>query len=166
MSGDGLQRWNRRDGFRVPGEGENREPSFDVDWRYGNKAEKLVRELCDMADRDEIRLEVKRKRRDDGYFYVELEHDPGRRGSFVLSGLSVTTADVWAFAIAATGIVLMTRAEILRTAIERNYGFPASETDGSCPTRGRLLSVWDLLAAGRPGKPSRAVFGDEFRVPV
>jgi hypothetical protein len=163
MSGTNPPQWNRRDGFR-----QDRAPSFDVDWRYGvtDGGEALVREICGLIDSEKVHIEVKRKRRSDGYFYVELEHDPGRRQAFIPSGLSITTAEVWAFAIADTGVVLMAKTEALTTAIGRNYGFPAAETDGSCPTRGRLLSFWDLLSAFRPGQPSRAQFGDDLHVPA
>jgi hypothetical protein len=156
---DTAPAWTRAHGFR---EGRKQPPSWDVDWRYGvtEGGEKLVREICGAVDSETVHIEVKRKRRTDGYFYVELEHDPGRRDVFVPSGLSITTADIWAFAIADSGLVLMTRTDALRTAIERNYGFPSKETDGSCPTHGRLISVWDLLSASKPGKPSRAAFGD------
>ena len=162
MNNDGLPYWDGR-GFR-----KNREPSFDIDWRYGVTAggEALVREICGLIDDEKVHIEVKRKRRSDGYFYVELEHDPGRRQAFVPSGLSITTAEVWAFVIADCGLVLMTKTEALTTAVDRNYGFPAAETDGSCPTRGRLLSFWDLLSALRPGRASGAQFGDDFYVPA
>jgi hypothetical protein len=137
---------------------------FDIEWTYGRPAELLVGELCGLADDGKIRLEVKRKRRGDGYFYVELEHDPGRQGTFSPSGLSTSKAEVWAIAVADSGSVFMTPAQHLRTAIERNYGFPAEETDGDCPTRGRLLHVLDALQAAWPGRPSRANFGDNFHV--
>ena len=149
-------------GRRCPTCGQLRNTSreFDYQWRYGKPAEDLVIELCGSADKGNVYFEVKRKRQHDGKFYIETEDDPGRRGEFQPSGLEVTTADVYAIAIADSGIVVMVRTELLRTAIERNYGRPASEYDGGCPTNGRLLDVWDLLAAAKPGRASRAEFGD------
>ena len=140
----------------------NSDSRYDISWRYGvtEGGEALVRQICGEIDAEKVHIEVKRKRRNDGKFYVELEHDPGRRGRYIPSGLSVTEAEFWAFAVADTGLVLMTRTALLKVALERNYGLPAHETDGTCPTRGRLLDVWDLLLASKPGPVSRSAFGD------
>lgn len=140
----------------------NSDSRYDISWRYGvtEGGEALVRQICGEIDAGKVHIEVKRKRRIDGKFYVELEHDPGRRGRYIPSGLSVTEADFWAFAVADAGLVLMIRTTLLRVALERNYGLPAHETDGTCPTRGRLLDMWDLLNASKPGLASRAAFGD------
>ena len=140
----------------------NPDSRFDVSWRYGvtEGGEALVRQICGEIDNEDVHIEVKRKRRNDSKFYVELQHDPGQKGKCIPSGLSVTKAEFWAFVIADTGIVLMARTALLETAIERNYGLPANEKDGTCPTRGRLLDMWDLLIASKPGASSRAAFGD------
>ncbi len=156
--------WDRTHGFRSKPSSitSNSDSRYDVSWRYGvtEGGEALVRHVCGQVDDDHVWIEVKRKRRNDGKFYVELEHDPGRRGRFIPSGLSVTHADIWAFVIEDTANMHWTSTTVLKTAIERNYGFPAKETDGSCPTRGRLLSVFDLIGATKPGPASRAAFGD------
>jgi hypothetical protein len=140
----------------------NADHRFDVDWRYGvtEGGEALVRYVLGEVDAGSVRIEVKRKRLADWKFYVELEHDPGRKGRYIPSGLSISEAALWWFVIADTGISHVTPAAVVRTAVERNYGHPAEERDGSCPTRGRLLDFFDLLNAAKPGAPSRAKFGD------
>lgn len=157
-------RWNRQTGFDAHRDVEyNGDKRFDITWKYGEKAEKLVGQICDLASlAGEARIEVKRKSREDGKFYVELESDPGRRGTYTPSGLSTTEADIWAFVVGGTGVMLMVRPDYLREAIKRNYGFPAKETRGSCPTKGRLLDFFDILCAVHEGNPSRAQFGDDF----
>lgn len=138
----------------------NDDSRFDISWKYGQQGEALVRHICGEINTGRVRIEVKRKRRDDGKFYVEMAHDPGRTGHYLPSGLSVTEAEFWWFAVADTGLGLTVGTALLKTAIERNYGLPAHERDGTCPTKGRLLDVWDLLIASRPGHASRSQFGD------
>jgi hypothetical protein len=138
----------------------NADKRWDITWKYGHAGEEIVAALCDLTDDGEVHIEVKRKSRNDWKFYIELEHDPGRSRRYKPSGLSVTEAPIYAVAIGAAGIVVYIRTEFLKEAIRRNYGQPAAEHHGSCPTRGRLLDFFDILNASMPGPASRAQFGD------
>lgn len=158
------KRWTRENGFTEPPRDAsyNGDKRFDITYNYGAKAEKFIGSILELVDRGDVKIEVKRKSREDGKFYVELEADPGGSGRFQPSGLTTTEADLWAFVVGGTGVAFWATPKQLRTAIDRNYGFPAKERVGSCPTRGRLLDFYDILNASHNGKPSQAQFGDDF----
>jgi hypothetical protein len=162
-----TRKWTRENGFAEPERDVtyNADKRFDITLPYGSKGERLIGSLLDLYNRGDKTIEVKRKSREDGKFYVELQNSPGHRG-FQPSGLATTEADVWAFVLGGTGVFLFVTPRQLRTAIERNYGFPAEERRGSCPTKGRLLDFFDILSAIHDKPASRAQFGDEFRWPV
>lgn len=161
---DRPPRWTRENGFDVPPRDAsyNGDKRFDITFRYGEKAEKFIGSILELVNSGDITIEVKRKSREDGKFYVELEADPGRRGHFEPSGLATTEADLWAFVVGGTGVAVWARPQQLMTAIERKYGFPAEEKQGTCPTRGRLLDFFDILAAVHEQPASRVQFGDDF----
>ncbi len=87
-----------------------------------------------------------------GNLYVEWSHQP--HGRWVLSGLSTTTASHWAFVLGQTKVVLMVPVPTLKELcghIRRQPNWrTASETDGSCPTRGILVPLTNLFAWLRP----------------
>lgn len=118
------------------------EPAFDMDRQYGEEGEGTVRDVLGLRAH---RIEVKRKSYVDEQFYVEWEHDPGRRGRYKPSGLQVTKAAYWAYVVGDTGLIVLVPTVLLRQA--RELGDPAEETDGSCPTRGTLVSL-DLVLTG------------------
>lgn len=121
------------------------EPRFDIDYEYGRQAELAVLGLFEGLKKGDLRAEVKRKRRPDSKFYVELEHDPGDKGVYVPSALSLTEAEVWVYTIADTDVHVLFPTNRLRTAIQLDLGHPAEQPWGSCPTRGRLVSFLDIL---------------------
>lgn len=123
------------------------EPRFDIDCPFGQAGEDEVRDVIGRLRHGRY-IEVKRKRRQDNRFYVELEHDPGRYGVYRRSGLSLPDgAGLWAFVVAETEVVVFVPARRLRAAMEHGLGREAAETDGSCPTRGRLLTFGEFIAA-------------------
>ena len=123
------------------------EPRFDHDLPYGKQGEFVVAGTIDALKRDLCRIEDKRKRRLDNKFYIEIEHDPGRQGTYQPSGLSVTDSDLWAFVIGDTEVVVVVPAQRLRAAIfELGLGKRVEEADGSCPTRGVLLDFNQMIA--------------------
>ncbi len=123
------------------------EPRWDITLPYGIRGEEIASGTIRALRDGGVRIEVKRKRRPDNRFYVELEHDPGRTGRYRPSGLSVSESELWAFVIADTDVVVFVPAVRLRAAIfELGWGSAVEETDGDCPTRGRLLSFGQLIA--------------------
>jgi len=62
----------------------------------------------------------------------------------------VTEAELYAFPIGDTGVVLFIPTIRLRAALSSGLGKQAAETDGSCPTHGRLLSFDQLIATALP----------------
>lgn len=130
------------------------EPRFDHDYRYGRQGEFLVSGTIAALRDGQVQIEDKRKRRSDNQFYIELEHDPGRTGIYRPSGLSVSEAEMWAFVVSDTGCVVFVPTTRLKEAIQRGWGKDVEETDGSCPTRGRLLSFNQLIATGISGGAS------------
>lgn len=117
------------------------EPRFDLDLNYGRQAEARLAEFFDWIAEGKGRVEVKRKRIIDLSIYVEESCDKGRTGRFAPSGISVTTAHVWAFAIADTGIMMVIPTQLLKESLSHPSVKDKAETDGSCPTRGKLVHL-------------------------
>lgn len=115
--------------------------SFDIDLPHGQKGEALVKELLFGVKR----VEVKRQDRAPqfGSLYIETEHDPGARGLYRPSGLSITDADYWAFVIGA--FVVMAPTVWLRE--QGKTCRAVQQADGSCPTRGFRLPLARLMGA-------------------
>ncbi len=128
------------------------DPRFDIDLPFGEGGENLVAEILYAYTHQvdgHLYVEVKRKRRVDDKFYIELECDKGRQGAYKPSGLSITTADYWAFVVAETGVVVFAPVERVRRLIKDGWGYAAEERDGEYPTKGRLVSFNQLRAIFR-----------------
>ena len=92
------------------------EPRFDLDRDYGEDGEDTVRRVLGLSG---SRIEVKRKRREDDQFFLELRHAPGRRGDWQASGLNVTAAEYWAFLVGDTGVIVLAPTALLRLLVGR-----------------------------------------------
>jgi len=135
------------------------EPRFDIDATYGGQGELQIADYLTWLAEGNGRIEVKRKRYLDLNFYVETHCDKGRRGIFQPSGISVSTAAAWAFVIGETGISIIIPTDELRSMLNDPSSRDREERDGSCPTRGKLVSLNVLLYRRRPapsGKPAPA----------
>ncbi len=122
------------------------EPRWDRDLAYGRQGELLIGGYLEWIARGNGRVEVKRKRRLDAFFYVETACDKGRTGVYEPSGIKVTEADVWAFVIADTGLTLLVPIDLLRASCSHTSAQQVEERDGSCPTKGYLVSFAAMLA--------------------
>jgi hypothetical protein len=125
------------------------EPRWDRDLAYGKQGELLIEDYLEWVARRNGRVETKRKRRLDFELYVETECDKGRTGCFEPSGLNVTQADVWAFAVGNTGLAIFIPTGLLRLACSHKSARRKEEQDGSCPTRGYLVNLAAILAIAR-----------------
>jgi hypothetical protein len=114
------------------------EPRFDLDLGYG-----LNGEATAMAWH-QGKHEVKTKRYRDLKFYVELEQNTLGSG-WRLSGLNTSESPYWEFVIDTTGVVVALPKVRLTRAVHLSWGVAKEEKDGDNPTRGRLLSLTDLL---------------------
>lgn len=121
------------------------EPRFDLDLEYGREAEQRLAELFDYLAEGSAKVEVKRKRIIDLWLYVEQFCDKGKTGNFRPSGISVSTAHVYAFAIAGTGIMIVIPTALLRESLSHPSVRDSAETDGTCPTRGKLVHLRALF---------------------
>jgi hypothetical protein len=131
------------------------EPRFDIDATYGGQGELQIADYLTWLAAGNGRIEVKRKRYLDLNFYVETHCDKGRRGCFQPSGISVSTAAAWAFVIGDTGISLIIPTDELRAMLTDSSSQDREERDGSCPTRGKLVSLNVLLYRRRsPQRPA------------
>jgi hypothetical protein len=120
----------------------NYRPEWDIDRRYGEHGEKIVSRILDL---DAAQIEVKRKRKSDDKFYVEIAQDPGATGSYKPSGINTTRASHWAFVIGETGAVVLIPTPLLRAACHIS-GAHVAETDGTNPTQGCLLSLAEIVS--------------------
>lgn len=121
------------------------EPRFDRDYSYGRQGELQIDTFLNWIATGNGQVEVKRKRYLDLNFYVETSHDPGRTGNYVPSGISVSTALMYAYVIGDTGISVQIPTDELRAMLDDSSTKECEERDGSCPTRGKLVSLAVLL---------------------
>ncbi len=121
------------------------EPRFDIDLEYGRQGELRVGDFLEWIANGNGRVEVKRKRIIDWYFYVETECDKGRRGFYEPSGISVSRAESWAINFGDTGIVLLCPTEIIRFMLDEPTTKDKREDDGNCPTKGKLIDLVAML---------------------
>lgn len=140
------------------------EPRFDIDYAYGRKGELIIGDFLRGIADGKGRVEVKRKRYLDWWFYVETHCDKGRTGNFEPSGISVTEAEAWAVVFGDTGISLLVPTHELRALIDDASSRDRTESDGQCPTRGKLVNLVVLLwrhkqqaRAAEPRKVSETV---------
>jgi hypothetical protein len=116
-------------------------PDWDLDVEYGEDGERDVAEwVAGLVGSHE----VKRKSREDLFFYIELEHNPFGRG-WEPSGISTSVAKYVDVVINDTGIILAVPRERLLELIDLHLGRAVEETDGDCPTRGLLVSLADVI---------------------
>ncbi len=123
------------------------QPAFDVDARYGEAAESQFARLFDGSNG---LFEVKRKRLQDASFYVETECL--RDGRYVPSGINVTKARYWVYLIGESDIFVIFPTELLRVAMTSKAARDVAETDGSHPTRGKLVKLTTALGYRRSKK--------------
>ena len=123
------------------------QPEWDIDAAFGDEGEQTVRALLNLQG---ARIEVKRKRVIDPQFYVETDCDPGARGEYRPSGISITRADYWAFVISDTGIAVFVPTRVLRSVL--GEGLDVQCKQGRYPTRGKLLSLSVVLCALREAR--------------
>lgn len=117
-------------------------PDWDLDLGHGHDRERFV-ETCHRGTH-----EVKAPRYVDDLFYVELEQNPFGRG-WRPSGLRISTADVWDF-VKGWAVLSVPRGRLLDLVERGELGRFREETDGECPTRGRLLSWMEIAFASIP----------------
>lgn len=121
------------------------EPRFDLDLEKGKLGECHVAELLDAIVSGTGRVEVKRKTILDLFFYIETQCDRGRTGTYRPSGISISTADVWAFVLGDSGITVFVPTTEIRGMLLDPSTQDREETHGSCPTKGKLIGLAVLL---------------------
>lgn len=131
----------RREPLPVIAPHGRKESGFDIDYAYGRQAELQLGDFLTWIARGNGRVEVKHKRPLDLEFYVETCHDPGRRGVYVPSGISVSTSEAWAFTIGDSGISVLVPTAEIRGMLEDVTTRDRAHPRGSCPTKGRLVSL-------------------------
>lgn len=121
------------------------EPRFDVDLEYGRGGEEQIFELFKSIAAGNGRVEVKRKRVLDFKFYCETHADNGRNGDYKPSGISTTKSDTWAVVFGDTGYGILVPTRELKSMLTDPTSRDAFETDGDCPTKGKLIDLTTLL---------------------
>ena len=116
--------------------------SFDLDFGYGRKGEKLVEELLTEGKRIEVKRD--RKWNKTGNLYIEVECWFLKTQSWEPSGLMVTEAEYWAFVLEKG--VLMVPTDHVHHAIN-NAGREITCDIPPNKSKGYLITVDDLLTA-------------------
>jgi hypothetical protein len=122
------------------------EPRFDIDYAYGLQGELFVTRIIDALQTQRVQVKRDGQVGETGNLYVEFEHDPGRRGKYTPSGLHEPDgADLWVFVFGDAPSCLVVSSELLRAQVKLPSIKIASQTKGSCPTRGYLVPVQGLV---------------------
>jgi hypothetical protein len=118
--------------------------SFDLDFGYGRKGEKLVEELLTGGKTIEVKRDRKWNKTDN--LYIEVECWFLKTESWEPSGLMVTEAAYWAFVLEKG--VLMVPTDHVHYAIE-NFGREITCNIPPNKSKGFLITVDNLLEAMR-----------------
>ena len=118
--------------------------SFDLDFGYGRKGEKLVEEL--LTDGKTIEVKRDRKWNKTNNLYIEVECWFLKTQSWEASGLMVTEAAYWAFVLEKG--VLMVPTDHVHYAI-KNFGREITCEIPPNKSKGYLITVDNLLEALR-----------------
>jgi hypothetical protein len=118
--------------------------SFDLDFGYGRKGEKLVEEL--LTDGKTIEVKRDRKWNKTNNLYIEVECWFLKTQSWEASGLMVTEAAYWAFVLEKG--VLMVPTDHVHYAI-KNFGREITCEIPPNKSKGYLITVDNLLEAMR-----------------
>ena len=119
------------------------EPKFDIDLEYGKQGEQHVDQVLREIACGNGKVEVKRKRLPDEWFYVETHCR--RDGQYWASGILNTTAETWAIVLADTGYTILAPTELLRRMVDDPSSRDKACQRGDFPTRGKLISLIVLL---------------------
>lgn len=109
---------------------------FEADLSYGELGEELARSIFDGT----MRVEVKRKRKKDNLFYLEMEQKP-RGKDWKPSGLATTEADYFAFVVGNTEVLHFFPTFKLRALVQSGKCKPVATFDSANPTKGYLVSL-------------------------
>jgi len=124
---------------------EGYEPRFDIDSTYGFEGERYIADVVDGMSNGKV--EVKR----DAVFHrtgnIYIEYMCQKNGQWVESGINTTTADVWVFVLGDSEMFIGIKvSELRQLALHFHaWGCTGYEKDGSCPTRGVIISAQYLM---------------------
>jgi hypothetical protein len=111
-------------------------PHFDIDRAYGEQGEDTLRAVLGLAAHQ---IEVKRPRWEPHTVFVEVQHRPRSSDRYLPSGLSVTTAEFWAFVYGKASYIYPV--EVLRLAVRRDNRPPTDAgLRGDNPTKGHIFT--------------------------
>jgi len=125
---------------------EGRQPSWDLDLRYGKDGERAVAKFIEGFENGYV--EVKRDRRFVDTNRIYIEYECLRGGVWQPSGIATSTADYWALILAETIVLGVPTAALRRCylkALDPVLKMTVSETDGSHPTHGVAIGLGVFL---------------------
>ena len=130
---------------------EGYKPEWDIDLKYGQKGERLVRDfLVGMLGEEPGRLTVEVKT-DAKYLVsgrVYMEYQCRKRDGWRNSGILASDADYWSFVIGESVVIGVPRTVLLRIlerAQDPKLKYLREEKDGSHPTRGVAIPMHHFL---------------------
>jgi len=130
-------------------------PGWDIDLGFGQQGEIIVLDIIQSIANGSIRCEVKRDRQfqKTGRLYVEQEQNARNRGVWKPSGLSTSTATVWAFLVNdGQGLIVVDTPWLKRAVMEaaKHKSNHCEERDGDNPTRGVCIELNHLKISRMP----------------
>lgn len=114
--------------------------AFDLDLKFGQDGENLVKEL--LTDGHTVEVKRDRKWKDTGNLYIETECYFTGKQAWASSGLSTTEAKYWAFVI--ENAVLMVPTDALRYAVKEFGSYIECKIPPNY-SKGVLLTVPQIL---------------------
>ncbi len=133
---------------------KNNDYRFDVQLAAGLVEEEWFVALTDGGSKFEVKHD--RRAAETGNVYVEFAHDPGATGlCWKPSGIATSQAACWIFVLGSphesfVGVETRRLRAMVRVAID--WGLVGHQPYGSCPTKGALLSVDELLFGAQKGR--------------
>lgn len=122
------------------------EPRFDIDYAFGKQAEFWVADIIRAIGTERVEVKHDARCADTGNVYVETECRRG--GRWCKSGISTTTAELWAFVLDAGSCCFFVSTERLKLVCRTLWKDPTKRVEcprGSHPTKGLRVPVSRLL---------------------
>ena len=116
------------------------EPDFDIDYAAGAQGELFVAHIIESLTAGSASIEVKTDAQVARTGNVYIEYECLRGGKYVPSGIAATKADLWAFVLPAS-VLIVAPVTSVRDVARRHFRRRVECLRGDHPTRGVIVPV-------------------------